>query len=182
MFACTTSDSTKRKNFYYTYGVDYIGGGENSFILRNILTQKLLVNNILSEESSYRLSIGTSNDNRYLSTSINKISTRVSLVTDVTVSLYDNNRKCNIMETKYKKGQTYTTVNSEASLSTNTANNDIALININNISELIIDDLLTLGPRDCLVKKKKLKCDKDKCNKVSTGMQLKKPNRTKDLE
>ena len=133
MFACTTSDSTKRKNFYYTYGVDYIGGGENSFILRNILTQKLLVNNILSEESSYRLSIGTSNDNRYLSTSINKISTRVSLVTDVTVSLYDNNRKCNIMETKYKKGQTYTTVNSEASLSTNTANNDIALININNI-------------------------------------------------
>ncbi|MDB9776315.1 hypothetical protein OAB63_00980 [Alphaproteobacteria bacterium] len=154
MFSCTTPDSTNEKKHYYTYGVDYISGGEYAFILRNILSQRLLTNDMLSEESSYRLRVSLGVSEQYLSTAINKITTRVIQVATVNLEMFDINRKCAVMKTNYKEGQTYKTVASEASLSSTSANNDIFMINIGNISELIIDDLMTLRNRECLVTKK----------------------------
>ena len=154
MFSCAAPNSTNEKKHYYTYGVDYISGGEYAFILRNILSQKLLTNNILSKESSYRLRVSLGVSEQYLSTAINKITTRVIQVATVNLEMFDVNRKCAIMKTSYKEGQTYKTVASEASLSSNAANNDIFMINIGNISELIIDDLMSLSNRECLVTKK----------------------------
>lgn len=186
VLSCTSTKNIQNKNFYYTYGVDYISGGQDSFILKNILTQKLLVNNIYSEHSSYRLRVSPSIGDKYLSTSVNKISTRQSKVIDINLELYDENRKCSIMDTRYKKGQTYIIADSKAELSNIAATEEIVFVNIGNITDLIVDDLLSLGSRECLKKKKLKECDKKSktniCNKGITGMQLKKPKRSSEIE
>ena len=148
-----TSCSLKLQNathYYDKYSVSYLSGSQNAFIFKNILIQQLIANNIYDENSELVISLTLSNKQENLSTSITKVATRKLEGLIINVKLLDMKKEdCILFQDNYSSEQSYLLSNSSANLSNMAAESDILLINSENISLKIVDDLLLHPNNDC---------------------------------
>jgi len=141
----------KLKNNDNKFSIEYLSGDQNAFIFRNILTQQLIANNMYDINSDNIISISMVEDKKYQSTSITKVASRKLNQLSIQIKTYNNrNRKCILFNEEYNSEQSFLLANSSANLSNLAAENDIFLINSENISLEIIDDLLLNPNNECV--------------------------------
>ena len=134
----------------HKFSVDYLSGGKNAFIFKNILTQQMIANNLFNENSPLAISISISVDEKYLSTSITKVASRELNGLSVTINGYKKDEEdCTFHQNTYEADQSFLIAESSANLSNIAAQDDILIINSTNISFEIIDDLLSYRDIDC---------------------------------
>ena len=140
----------KLENNDNKFSIEYLSGGQNAFIFKNILTQQLIANNMYNINSDNIISISMNEDEKYQSTSITKVAARKLNQLSIQIKTYNNrNENCILFNEEYKSEQSFLLANSSANLSNLAAENDILLINSENISLEIIDDLLSYPNNDC---------------------------------
>ena len=140
----------KLENNDNKFSIEYLSGGQNAFIFKNILTQQLIANNMYNINSDNIISISMNEDEKYQSTSITKVAARKLNQLSIQIKTYNNrNENCILFDEEYKSEQNFLLANSSANLSNLSAENDILLINSENISLEIIDDLLSFPDNDC---------------------------------
>ena len=140
----------KLENNDNKFSIEYLSGGQNAFIFKNILTQQLIANNMYNINSDNIISISMNEDEKYQSTSITKVAARKLNQLSIQIKTYNNrNENCILFDEEYKSEQNFLLANSSANLSNLSAENDILLINSENISLEIIDDLLSYPNKDC---------------------------------
>ena len=148
-----TSCSVKLQNvtdYNNKFSVNHLSGGQNAFIFRNIFIQQLIANNIYDANSELIIALSISNEEEYLSTSITKVATRkLNRLIIYTEVFTVENKDCILFQENYSSEQSYLLSNSSANLSNIAAENDIFLINSENISLKIIDDLLVKQDNFC---------------------------------
>ena len=133
------------------FSVKYLSGGQNAYIFRNVLTQQLIANNMYDIDSKNIISITLAENEKYLSTSITKVATRKLNQLSIQVKTYnDKDKGCIIFEDKYKSEQSFLLAKSSANLSNLAAESDIFLINSENISIEVVDDLLAYHGDKCI--------------------------------
>ena len=133
-----TSSRTSEK-----YSISYLSGGENSFIFSNFLKQQLIANKLYNQSSLNKIEIGLGSESSNQSSSITKVATRKLEKLKVNIRIYNEIKQtCIIFEKEYESNLTYLIADSSANLSNIAAKNGIFLINSENISNKIIDDLL----------------------------------------
>ena len=133
-----TSSRTSEK-----YSISYLSGGENSFIFSNFLKQQLIANKLYNQSSLNKIKIGLSSESSNQSSSITKVATRKLEKLKVNIRIYNEIKQtCIIFEKEYESDLTYLIADSSANLSNIAAENGIFLINSENISNKIVDDLL----------------------------------------
>ena len=133
------------------FSVKYLSGGQSAFIFKNILTQQLIINNIYDINSQNIISITMDENKRYQSASITKVATRKLNQLSIQIKIYnDENKGCILFEDKYKSEQSFLLAKSSANLSNLSAESDIFLINSENISIEVIDDLLSYHGEKCI--------------------------------
>jgi len=141
----------KLKNNDNKYSIEYLSSGQNAFIFKNILTQQLIANNMYDINSNNIISISMAEDKKYQSTSITKVASRKLNQLSIEIKTYnDRNKKCILFNEEYNSEQSFLLANSSANLSNLAAESDILLINSENISIEIIDDLLLYPNNDCI--------------------------------
>ena len=141
----------KLENNDNKFSIEYLSGDQNAFIFRNILTQQLIANNMYDINSDNIISISMVEDKKYQSTSITKVASRKLNQLSIQIKTYNNrNRKCILFNEEYNSEQSFLLANSSANLSNLAAENDIFLINSENISLEIIDDLLLNPNNECV--------------------------------
>ena len=149
-FLVLSSCGMKLKNNDNKFSIEYLSGDQNAFIFRNILTQQLIANNMYDINSDNIISMSMVEDKKYQSTSITKVASRKLNQLSIQITTYNNrNKKCVLFNEEYNSEQNFLLANSSASLSNLAAENDIFLINSENISLEIIDDLLLFHNSDC---------------------------------
>lgn len=132
------------------FSIEYLPGGQNVFIFKNILTQQLIANNMYDLNSNNIISISMNEDEKYQSASITKVAERKLNQLTINVKTYNNrDKKCILFDEEYNSEQSFLLANSSANLSNTTAESDILLINSENISLEIIDDLLLYPDNKC---------------------------------
>jgi len=151
-FLILSSCGMKLKNNDNKFSIEYLSGGQNAFIFKNILAQQLIANNMYDVNSDYIITISMGEDKKNQSTSITKVASRKLNQLSIQIKTYNNrNRKCILFNEEYNSEQNFLLANSSASLSNLAAENDIFLINSENISLEIIDDLLLNPNNECVV-------------------------------
>lgn len=132
------------------YSLKYLSGGQNVFNFTNILKQQLIVNNLYSNYAKKEIRISLEEDGEILSTSITKVATRESNKLSIGIKIFDeNNSGCVIFNEDYISEQSFLVSESSATLSNKAAQESIFLINSENISHRIVDDLLFLTDVKC---------------------------------
>ena len=150
-FLVLSSCSMKLENNDNKFSIEYLSGDQNAFIFRNILTQQLIANNMYDINSDNIISMSMVEDKKYQSTSITKVASRKLNQLSIQIKTYNNrNRKCILFNEEYNSEQSFLLANSSANLSNLAAENDIFLINSENISLEIIDDLLLNPNNECV--------------------------------
>ncbi|MDB4233873.1 hypothetical protein N9852_01495 [Alphaproteobacteria bacterium] len=140
----------KLENNDNKYSIEYLSGGQNAFIFKNILTQQLIANHMYDINSNNIISISMVEDKKYQSASITKVASRKLNQLSIEIKTYnDRNKKCILFNEEYNSEQSYLLANSSANLSNLAAESDILLINSENISIEIVDDLLLYPNNDC---------------------------------
>jgi hypothetical protein len=125
------------------YSISYLSGGENSFIFSNFLKQQLIANKLYNQSSLNKIKIELSSESSNQSSSITKVATRKLEKLKVNIRIYNEIKQtCIIFEKEYESDLTYLIADSSANLSNIAAENGIFLINSENISNKIVDDLL----------------------------------------
>ena len=125
------------------YSISYLSGGEKSFIFSNFLKQQLIANKLYNQSSLNKIEIGLSSESSNQSSSITKVATRKLEKLKVNIRIYNEIKQtCIIFEKEYESDLTYLIADSSANLSNIAAENGIFLINSENISNKIVDDLL----------------------------------------
>ena len=133
------------------FSIEYLSGGQNAYIFKNILIQQLIANNMYDINSNNIISISMNEDKEYQSASITKVATRKLNQLKIKIKTYNNkNDKCILFNEEYNSKQSFLLANSSANLSNLAAESDILLINSENISIEIIDDLLLYPNNDCI--------------------------------
>ena len=149
-FLILSSCGMKLKNNDNKFSIEYLSGGQNAFIFKNILAQQLIANNMYDVNSDYIITISMGEDKKNQSTSITKVASRKLNQLSIQIKTYNNrNRKCILFNEEYNSEQSFLLANSSANLSNLAAENDIFLINSENISLEIIDDLLLNPNNEC---------------------------------
>ena len=132
------------------FTIDYLSGGKNAFIFKNILTQQMIANDLFDEKSLMVISINISVGKEYLSTSITKVASRELNELSIELVAYKKgDEKCLFFDNAYEAGQSFLLADSSANLSNVAAQNDIFIINSENVSLEIIDDLLSIQKIKC---------------------------------
>jgi hypothetical protein len=132
------------------YSVEYLSGGQNAFIFKNILTQQLIANNMHDENSKLIIAISMTKDETYLSTSVTKVATRKLQKLSIQIKTYNEiNKQCVLFNNKYESEQSFLLASSGANLSNIAADDDIFIINSENISLEVIDDLIINSKNKC---------------------------------
>lgn len=138
-------------NYDTKFSIEYLSGGQNVFIFKNVLTQQLIASNMYDENAKNIISISVAENKEYQSTSITKVATRKLNQLSIQIKTYnDRNKKCILFEDDYSSEQSYLLANSSANLSNVAAESDILLINSENISIKIVDDLLMINHNKCI--------------------------------
>tara|TARA_B110000444_G_C18733518_1_gene544466 strand:- start:550 stop:1056 length:507 start_codon:yes stop_codon:yes gene_type:complete len=139
-------------NDYNTkFSIEYLTGGQNVFIFKNVLTQQLIVNNMYDINSKNIISISLTENKKYQSASITKVATRKLNQLSIQIKTYnDKDKGCILFEHKYKSEQSFLLAESSANLSNLAAESDILLINSENISIEVVDDLSAYHGNKCI--------------------------------
>ena len=139
-------------NDYNTkFSIEYLTGGQNVFIFKNVLTQQLIVNNMYDINSKNIISISLTENKKYQSASITKVATRKLNQLSIQIKTYnDKDKECILFEHKYKSEQSFLLAESSANLSNLAAESDILLINSENISIEVVDDLSAYHGNKCI--------------------------------
>ena len=125
------------------YSINYLSGGERSFIFKNFLKQQLIANKLYNQSSLNKIEIGLSSESKYQSSSITKVATRKLEKLKINIKIHNKiTQTCLIFEKDYESNLRYLLADSSANLSNIAAENGIFLINSENIANKIIDDLL----------------------------------------
>jgi len=134
------------------YSLRYVSGGQSVFNFTNILKQQLVVNNLYNELAENEILIGLGEDREYLATSITKVASRESNKLSIKLKVYDENRSdCVLFDEDYISEQSFLVSESSANLGNKEAQDDIFLINSENISQRIIDDLMFQTNMKCII-------------------------------
>ena len=150
-FLVLSSCGMKLENNDNKFSIEYLSGGQSAFIFKNILTQQLIANNMYDINSNNIISISMVEDKKYQSASITKVASRKLNQLSIEIKIYnDRNKKCILFNEEYNSEQSFLLANSSANLSNLAAESDILLINSENISIEIIDDLLLYPNNDCI--------------------------------
>ena len=150
-FLVLSSCGMKLENNDNKFSIGYLSGGQSAFIFKNILTQQLIANNMYDINSNNIISISMVEDKKYQSASITKVASRKLNQLSIEIKIYnDRNKKCILFNEEYNSEQSFLLANSSANLSNLAAESDILLINSENISIEIIDDLLLYPNNDCI--------------------------------
>ena len=100
---------------------------------------------------TYRTCPTMTEEEKFLSTSITKVAARKSNKLLIDIKTYnEKDEGCKLFENKYESGQGFLLANSSANLSNVAAEDDILLINSENISIEVVDDLLTHHGDKCI--------------------------------
>ena len=149
-FLVLSSCGMKLGNNDDKFSIEYLSGGQNVFIFKNILTQQLIANNMYDLNSNNIISISMNEDKKYQSATITKVASRKLNKLSIQIKTYnDRDKKCMLFNEEYNSEQSFLLANSSANLSNTTAESDILLINSENISLEIIDDLLLIPDNEC---------------------------------
>jgi hypothetical protein len=133
------------------FSVKYLSGGSNAFIFKNVLTQQLIANNMYDKNSKNIISISMTEYEKYQSTSITKVATRKLNQLSILIKTYNGKDKgCILFEGEYDSGQSFLLAESNANLSNLRAESNIFLINSENISIEVIDDLSMYHGNTCI--------------------------------
>ena len=133
------------------FSIKHLSGGQNAFIFKNVLTQQLIANNMYDINSKNIISITLAENKRYQSASITKVATRKLNQLSIQIKTYnDKNKGCILFGDEYKSEQSFLLAKSSANLSNLAAESDIFLINSENISIEVVDDLLTHHGDKCI--------------------------------
>ena len=133
------------------FSIKHLSGGQNAFIFKNVLTQQLIANNMYDINSKDIISISIAENKRYQSASITKVATRKLNQLSIQIKTYnDKNKGCILFGDEYKSEQSFLLAKSSANLSHLAAESDIFLINSENISIEVVDDLLTHHGDKCI--------------------------------
>ena len=133
------------------FSLEYLSGGQNAFIFKNVLTQQLIANNMYDINSKDIISISIAENKKYQSASITKVATRKLNQLSIQIKTYnDKNKGCILFGDEYKSEQSFLLAKSSANLSNLAAESDILLINSENISIEVVDDLLTHHGDKCI--------------------------------
>ena len=133
------------------FSVEYLSGGQNAFIFKNVLTQQLIANDMYDTNSKNIISISMTENRKYQSATISKVATRKLDQLSIQIKTYnDKNKECMLFENKYESEQSYQLAESSANLSNLAAESNILLINSENISIRIVDDLLVNRSNTCI--------------------------------
>ena len=133
------------------FSIEYLSGGQNVFIFKNVLTQQLIVNNMYDINSKNIISISLTENEKYQSASITKVASRQLNQLSIQIKTYNNkDKECILFENKYKSEQSFLLAESSANLSNLAAESDILLINSENISIEIVDDLSAYHGNKCI--------------------------------
>ena len=107
------------------------------------MKQQLIANKLYNQSSLNKIEIGLGSESSNQSSSITKVATRKLEKLIIDIKIYNEIKQtCIIFEKKYESDLTYLIADSSANLSNIAAKNGIFLINSENISNKIIDDLL----------------------------------------
>ena len=148
--SCSVKLNNTKNSNDQKFTIDYLSGGKNAFIFKNILKQQMIASNIFDKNSLTALSLEISADQKFQTTSITKIASRQLDKLTVTLKAYRKDEsQCTFFQTVYKAEQSFLIVDSSANLSNTAAQNGIFLINSENISDKIVDDLLSKAKLDC---------------------------------
>ena len=149
--SCNLKFESKKLSLNEKFSIDYLSGGSQAFLFKNILKQQLIANNLYSPASLNIIKLGLNADSQYLSTSITKVASRKSEKLVVSIQAFDQKRKdCLLFENNYEGEQSFLLADSNANLSNVAAADNIFIINSENISYNIIDDLLLKDNQKCV--------------------------------
>ena len=149
--SCSLKFESEKLSLNKKFSIDYLPGDSQAFFFKNILKQKLIANNLYSPSSLNIIEISLNVDSQYLSTSITKVASRKSEKLVVTIQAFDQKRKdCLLFENNYEGEQSFLLADSNANLSNIAAEDNIFIINSENISYNIIDDLLLNDNQECI--------------------------------
>tara|TARA_B110000208_G_scaffold147447_1_gene177904 strand:+ start:847 stop:1356 length:510 start_codon:yes stop_codon:yes gene_type:complete len=149
--SCSLKFESEKLSLNKKFSIDYLSGGSQAFLFKNILKQQLIANNLYSPASLNIIKLGLNADSQYLSTSITKVASRKSEKLVVSIQVFDQKRKdCLLFENNYEGEQSFLLADSNANLSNVAAADNIFIINSENISYNIIDDLLLKDNQKCV--------------------------------
>ena len=134
------------------YSLRYLSGGQEAFNYTNTLKQQLIVNDLYRNFSNNEILVSLAQDREYLSTSITKVASRESNTLSINIKVYDGNKAdCVLFDKNYVSEQSFLVSESSATLGNRAAQDDIYLINSENISYRVVDDLLFQANKKCIV-------------------------------
>tara|TARA_B110000467_G_C18171340_1_gene395348 strand:- start:357 stop:866 length:510 start_codon:yes stop_codon:yes gene_type:complete len=149
--SCSLKFESEKLSLNKKFSIGYLSGDSQAFLFKNILKQQLIANNLYSAASLNIIEISLNVDSQYLSTSITKVASRKSEKLVVTIQAFDQKRKdCLLFENNYLGEQSFLLADSNANLSNVAAEDSIFIINSENISYNIIDDLLLNDNQECI--------------------------------
>jgi hypothetical protein len=149
--SCSLKFESEKASLNKKFSIDYLPGDSQAFFFKNILKQKLIANNLYSPSSLNIIKIVISNDSQYLTTSITKVASRLSEKLLISIEVFDQKRKdCLLFKNNYEKEQSFLLAGGNAHLSNSSAKDNIFMINSENISYNIIDDLLLNDDQECV--------------------------------
>jgi len=149
--SCSLKFESGKLSLNKKFSIDYLSGGNQAFLFKNILKQQLIANNLYSPDALSIIKIDMNADSQYLSTSITKVASRKSEKLIVSIQAFNQSRKdCLLFENDYEEEQSFLLADSNANLSNIAAEDNIFIINSENISNNIIDDLLLNDNQECV--------------------------------
>ena len=149
--SCSLKFESEKLSLNKKFSIDYLSGGSQAFLFKNILKQQLIANNLYSPASLNIIKIGLNADGQYLSTSITKVASRLSEKLLISIEVFDQKRKdCLLFKNNYEKEQSFLLAGGNAHLSNSSAKDNIFMINSENISYNIIDDLRLNINQECV--------------------------------
>ena len=150
--SCSIRSDKLQLGEYQKFSIDYLSGGKNAFIFKNTLTQQMVASDLFDKNSLNAISIDMSVGEEYQSTSITKVASRKLNELSIKIVAYKKGEgECIFFNRSYKVGQSFLLADSSANLSNVAAQNDIFIINSENISFEIIDDLSSIKKINCKI-------------------------------
>lgn len=150
--SCSIKSDKLQLGEYQKFSIDYLSGGKNAFIFNNIFTQQMVASDLFDKNSLNRISVDMSVGEEYQSTSITKVASRKLNELFIKIVAYkEGEGGCMFFNKSYLVGQSFLVADSSANLSNVAAQNDIFIINSENISFEIIDDLSSIKKIKCII-------------------------------
>ena len=125
----------------YKYSLDYIGGGFDGLLLRNLLNNHLQNSDLLDESSKFKISANIDHVLNVYVTNIDNTSDRENITSSTSFSIVNTEKNCLIMNDNFSVSQFYIYASSEKYFSNQIAIKEIKKNNTEEIVKKIITKL-----------------------------------------